>query len=569
MDFSYIRPDTISSASVAARTGDLEGLTRIVSSSSGDDRSWLAVDNRGWGPLHHAAYNGHSRCVQYLGTLECINVNAKTWEGETPLFLACKNLPVSQQAVHALLKLKANVNITTNEKCSPLQYAAVKNDDKVVKWLVRTGARVNHCNVWGESPLHTVMRRTGEEGEGRINIVKYLLKHEAIVICCDSNNLTPLMLASMKGFVTICELLITHDSEDYSRIVSHVNLRAEDGATALMMAAQAGRLECVQLLLNFGADPDIAADDGTMAVHLSCISRQNSPAILEKLLPVTNHEKLSSACNIQPPDPVPRVHDKKVLSPFKLAIEWENWDSLDILMKNLDVTQFYAPLQFCFIHKDLCPDDRGFCDLVKYRFQNPLSSLLSERMTEKSLSKLKLFVSIINDSKSLPPLVTLLTTNSVNIHTDAFNEGSLHGKAFSYLVSNGATVTDEDILPILLFGTVSGLFRLISSGIINPFLLVENKFIEKTRNILMNDFSQSTQYQMFEMPLISQRLLNVAIIATFCSLLDSDWVQNLALLVIDQLQRILNISHVVVIDKMYKNLKCPKKVARTLKKIIA
>ena len=93
-----------------------------------------------------------------LGTLECINVNAKTWEGETPLFLACKNLPVSQQAVHALLKLKANVNITTNEKCSPLQYAAVKNDDKVVKWLVRTGARVNHCNVWGESPLHTVMR---------------------------------------------------------------------------------------------------------------------------------------------------------------------------------------------------------------------------------------------------------------------------------------------------------------------------------------------------------------------------------------------------------------------------
>ena len=41
------------------------------------------------------------------------------------------------------------------------------------------------------------------------------------------------------------------------RIVSHVNLRAEDGATALMMAAQAGRVNCVQLLLDFGADVNI------------------------------------------------------------------------------------------------------------------------------------------------------------------------------------------------------------------------------------------------------------------------------------------------------------------------
>ena len=41
------------------------------------------------------------------------------------------------------------------------------------------------------------------------------------------------------------------------RIVSHVNLRAEDGATALMMAAQAGSATFVQLLLDFGADVNI------------------------------------------------------------------------------------------------------------------------------------------------------------------------------------------------------------------------------------------------------------------------------------------------------------------------
>ena len=60
------------------------------------------------------------------------------------------------------------------------------------------------------------------------------------------------------------------------------------------------------------------------------------------------------------------------------------------------------------------------------------------------------------------------------------------------------------------------------------------------------------------MPLVSQRLLNIAIIATHCSLLESDWVQTLSLLVIDQMKKILSIEHLVVIDNMYKNLKVPK-----------
>ena len=60
------------------------------------------------------------------------------------------------------------------------------------------------------------------------------------------------------------------------------------------------------------------------------------------------------------------------------------------------------------------------------------------------------------------------------------------------------------------------------------------------------------------MPLVSQRLLNIAIIATHCGLLESDWVQTLALLVLDQMKRILSIDQLVVIDNMYKNLKVPK-----------
>ena len=159
MDFTYVRPETVSTASAAARAGDLARLGSLVQGEGERERGWQALDNRGWGPLHHAAYTGQQECVKLLGQLEGIDLDSCTWEGETPLFLACKNLPQSKQAVHALLKLNASVNLNTNEQCSPLQYAAVKGDLAVVRWLVRKGARVNHTNVWGESALHTAMKR--------------------------------------------------------------------------------------------------------------------------------------------------------------------------------------------------------------------------------------------------------------------------------------------------------------------------------------------------------------------------------------------------------------------------
>jgi len=562
MNFSSHRRDTISRASVAARCGDLQTLRGLVSGDSAEDRAWLQVDNRGWGPLHHAAYHGQTEVVRLLGQLEAVDVDSRTWEGESSLLLACKKLPEARDCVYWLLKLNADVNLTTNEQCSALQHACVKTDLTVVRWLVRKGARVNHSNVWGETGLHTTMRKSGLELPERLEVVKYLLKHEARTVCCDENQLTPLMLAAQKGFTSICELLVTHGGESYERTVGHVNMRAEDGATALMMAAQAGKLSTVEILLNLGADANLQADDGTCSVHLACIARNNSPDILQLLLPLTEGDKLRSACKLEPPDFLPRYPERKVLSPFKLAVEWENWDSLEVLVNHLDPTNFHTPLQFCFLHKDLCPDDRGFCDVFPYRLQSPLSALLSERLSEASVSKLPLLTSNIQDKRSLPALVTLLTSTAVDINKDSFSDNELAGKAFSFLVNNGADVEDQDLLPIFLFGSVSGLVRLITSGIVNPHSLVDHKFILMTRNILSRNFSQATNHQVFELPLVAQRLLNIAILATNCSLLESDWVQNLALLILDQLKKILSIDNLVIIDKMYKDLKQTKSLQK-------
>ena len=47
MDFSYVQPNSVTSASADARLGDLKRLRRFVTSAGLEDRAWLAVDNRG------------------------------------------------------------------------------------------------------------------------------------------------------------------------------------------------------------------------------------------------------------------------------------------------------------------------------------------------------------------------------------------------------------------------------------------------------------------------------------------------------------------------------------------
>ena len=45
--------------------------------------------------------------------------------------------------------------------------------------------------------------------------------------------------------------------------------RACDGASAVMLAAQTGCFECLQILIDNGGDANLKAHDGVMAVHLA------------------------------------------------------------------------------------------------------------------------------------------------------------------------------------------------------------------------------------------------------------------------------------------------------------
>jgi ankyrin repeat protein len=77
---------TVKKPALACRTGDLTALKRMVAI---DEKSIQSRDDRGWQPLHHAAYHGHADCIRFLTSLDSCEVNCLTDRGETPLVLAC------------------------------------------------------------------------------------------------------------------------------------------------------------------------------------------------------------------------------------------------------------------------------------------------------------------------------------------------------------------------------------------------------------------------------------------------------------------------------------------------
>jgi len=122
-----------------------------------------------------------------------------------------------------------------------------------------------------------------------------------------------------------------------------------------------------------------------------------------------------------------------------------------------------------------------------------------------------------------------------------------------------AELLPHHLLPVLLHGSVSALFRLVRSGLLAPHSITDPTYLDQTRQLLDRDFAEMFG-GIFQQPLLTQRLLGAGILATRLSLLQSDWVQNLAILVLDQLRTVLSIDNLTVIDKMYKNLRRPKKL---------
>jgi ankyrin repeat domain-containing protein 50 len=134
---------------------------------------------------------------------------------------------------------------------TPLMWASWNGHVGVVQWLLDQGAAIDTREQWGGTALITACC------EGCLAVVRLLMERGADPTISTEAGRTPLMFASRDGHLEVVRFLLGHPSAKAT-----INRRSEDGVTALWWACYWGRPGEARALLESGADPTIAKDDG-------------------------------------------------------------------------------------------------------------------------------------------------------------------------------------------------------------------------------------------------------------------------------------------------------------------
>uniref|UniRef100_A0AC11DYC9 Ankyrin repeat and SOCS box containing 3 n=1 Tax=Ovis aries TaxID=9940 RepID=A0AC11DYC9_SHEEP len=116
MDFTEAYADTCSTVGLAAREGNVKVLRKLLKKG----RSIDVADNRGWMPIHEAAYHNSVECLRMLIRADSSEnyIKTKTFEGFCALHLAASQ--GHWKIIQILLEAGADPNATTLEETTPL-----------------------------------------------------------------------------------------------------------------------------------------------------------------------------------------------------------------------------------------------------------------------------------------------------------------------------------------------------------------------------------------------------------------------------------------------------------------
>ena len=155
-----------------------------------------------------------------------------------------------KNAVHALLKKKADVNAPQGDGATALHWAAYFEDVPTTVVLIRASAKVDAPNNYGVTPLALAATN------GNAAVIGHLLKAGADPNRTVRAGETPLMLAARSGKSDAVTTLLNAGAAIEAK-------ETWNGQTALMWAAAAGHAGVVQTLIDRKADIRARSNGGT------------------------------------------------------------------------------------------------------------------------------------------------------------------------------------------------------------------------------------------------------------------------------------------------------------------
>ncbi|KAF5281784.1 hypothetical protein FQR65_LT14531 [Abscondita terminalis] len=297
------------------------------------------AENQWCSPLHEAAYCGVNEAV--LEIIERgLDVNKENDDGDPPLFLAL--LGRRDDTVRILRKKGARIDIVNSKtKCTCLNAAVVNWCEDVVREILALGcfsvvdlrtdssstsiaSNINVSKILLESFMSLEHLDDNYEllhlaaAHGDFAIMSALLERGLNINVPNKNGETPLLVALREHRWVIAELLLLHGADvntienEYGRTCLHyvadsaedklmtlliekgcdVNAQQYDGLTALMEAIRSGMYTMVKILLDNGADPNIADYYyGMTAFHWAASS--NRKIMLDVIAKVEDLDKRS------------------------------------------------------------------------------------------------------------------------------------------------------------------------------------------------------------------------------------------------------------------------------------
>ncbi|WP_257264034.1 ankyrin repeat domain-containing protein, partial [Endozoicomonas sp. ONNA2] len=237
--------------------------------------------------LHLAVKENHTEVVRtLLRRAPGFDVNEKFIYKDgnrvTPLHLAVKN--GNEGCVELLLNKEANINVADDFGNTPMHYAAMNNQFGCALALFNKGANINECNNEHWTPINLAIHygyrrfmelkglddaknkdiidglyKAAESGKAD-ELEKLIKSKEDIVKKSDHDGNTALHHAAFGGSVECVKILLKYGAE--------INAVNHDGITPLQMATGPQEGECFKLLIQQGADTTVVDEDGHTLLHV-------------------------------------------------------------------------------------------------------------------------------------------------------------------------------------------------------------------------------------------------------------------------------------------------------------